>query len=243
MERQPTQDYQGSVDSSSVSEIQKDNPFVIRGHHLNRIMDLFHMSAPSAANQLVSSLSKSKDPYLSASYVYDVIGRTDEEHEQYEKQVSSVFSEFVNLTRTAPDHPVKLVVGQKDGICKSCIGGDHCTLANDYYGNAQFDMERDTSFLDTFEIIASSLGDEVGIQEETVTYGDNREYKVKSLTTTVGSVVDALVVVLNMSALNLDIASDMLKGSLPDGTPPTKENLIAVCKAKIANMQSEKTEE
>jgi hypothetical protein len=95
--------------------------FLIRGHHLNNfyIFQKCNYTPERFASRLLDVLKRGDRE----AYIRDTIGDSDKTEARFQEGIRRVFETYVNL----PDeHPVTITVGAPDGICNSCILGDHC---------------------------------------------------------------------------------------------------------------------
>ncbi len=112
-------------------------PFLIRGHHLSVYAELASWRAdPRAlARSLVESrLHERQGSEEKQAYSQDVVGTTQEEAELVASRYRTLFTTFEELGQ---DDLIVITTGAKDGICESCVIGDHCS-------NRGFEMAAET---------------------------------------------------------------------------------------------------
>jgi hypothetical protein len=157
---------------------EKDDrkPFIIRGHHLNGLLQI-HQGMP-AIDEAISSRKVSVDRGDT-----DYVGTTVDEANKYEKELYNVLIEFAELPDSAP---VKLVDNQKDGMCNACIHGEHCTVKLE---DPVLDR-LDGLYLESFRKSAMERGieDRVTPIVETAEYTNAPPEQVTSYLTDVGTV-------------------------------------------------------
>ena len=157
------------------------NPFVIRGHHLDVFIEVArgYMTPEDIASDdrngreedlkmttKDASLTQEQIVYIrqERAYARDVIGKTKKEAEAYEHKSTELFHKFLQL----PDeHPVRIVVGQKDEICKTCTVGDHCSLKDQGRYNGGESVSSDGLPLGIFLYVAKkkNLQSQIEIRE------------------------------------------------------------------------------
>lgn len=191
-------------------ESRKDTqPFVIRGHHLDILIDIVRLySSPEDLAMLYRNgrederamtvpknkkVSKEQIVYINQEkeYAIDVIGTTKKEANLYEKKLTKVFGDFLELTN---DHPVKVVIGQKDAICNTCMIGKHCLFKDQANYNAGESVSADGLYLNIFRYVAKkhNLESQITISEEIATFADAEPEKVTAILTNAGVVRQVL---------------------------------------------------
>lgn len=155
------------------------DPFIIRGHHAKFIARMLKSaSTPEMMGRHMRISAENATPLVGQriNYTEDVLGNTIEQANAYELAVTSFFRTFLELP---PDHPVKLVADQKDGICEGCAVGKHCETLN-VFGFA------DEGYINAFVRVASKMGlkEDIATVEETATYLNAEPNQVESVLTT-----------------------------------------------------------
>jgi hypothetical protein len=121
-----------------VQELEEKKPFVIRGHHLkviNTVNDRKESPREYAEYQAGAFEKYSWLPGLKG-YTRDRMGETPEEREQHVEGLTNFLEEYKNLE---PEDTVQIVAGgQKDGICHSCVHGEHCGKESIAKGDAGY---------------------------------------------------------------------------------------------------------
>jgi hypothetical protein len=117
-----------------IQPMAEEEPFIIRGHHLDFFIDLNSKERAEATAMVIqgtTALRRIAEDVLplttetenQLAYAHDVIG-PPERSEEFISSLSAVFNRFVMLPDEAP---VELVEGIKDEICQTCAVGNHCT--------------------------------------------------------------------------------------------------------------------
>jgi hypothetical protein len=176
-------------------------PTKIRGHHLQHMQRMVQGATPEdMRDALMEKLDADRAdipegvrgvldrrPYYRGTpeyYVYDVAGHTPAEEVVFREQVTRAFGTLAELPDEAP---VKIVDGQKDVICRSCIHGKHCSTSPG--------IDNDGTYIQAFAAVAKKqgIGDEVKPIEEEVKYDDKyRSEETTSLETTAAVVRSVL---------------------------------------------------
>ena len=94
---------------------------MIRGHHLDNFASFQRLNwTPKEMASLQAVVTRRQD---SESYIRDVLGDSEKTTERFIESTRRVFEQYVQLPDKAP---ITITVGAPDGICSSCILGDHC---------------------------------------------------------------------------------------------------------------------
>ena len=186
---------------SAPGESHKGNPpFVIRGHHLDLLIDIARQYA--SPEDLASELRNSREDERSMTltqkkkrteeqilyvkqereYARDIIGKTRKEANLYEQKMTEILGDFLELPN---DHPVKVVIGQKDEICKTCTVGEHCLFKDQGKYNAGESVSADGFYVNIFRYVAqkNNLEADLRIEEEIATFIDAEPERVMAIFT------------------------------------------------------------
>lgn len=121
-------------------EIINATPFIIRGHHLANLLPIAvdGLLSNETAQKLVADIRRigSYRPF----YSVDVLGTTEEERDAFQANATRYFDRFRSLPA---DFPVRIVVGQEDGVCAGCAVGNHCARTE----NRNDDMDYVSEFI------------------------------------------------------------------------------------------------
>jgi hypothetical protein len=198
--------YKPVENSSRKEKISEVKPFIIRGHHFEHFINVARGISPEEQAQgtvevtqndrneaiLILKNSTNKKEREKAEihkrYVYDVLGSTRKDSENFEKSLKKVLEDFTKL----PDnHPVKLVAEQKDNICKKCpFVGNHCDLSdnNDYVTDEIGATATDTAYVNVFKYLTKKNNIKITAFEELSPFSDGESIKTESILTTAGIV-------------------------------------------------------
>ena len=178
------------------------DPFVIRGHHLSLYSEVQNLP-PSrlrpnrGIKALVYKIAREdlhigmydfhplpgEEEIGDINYAQDVAGNSPQEVNIFEKRLIKTFKRFKRLPG---EHPVVIVEGEKDELCKCCITGKHCASLTE--------MIADMQNIPKFSLAAESLGleDAVKFSRQTVVFKDNSSTPLRKLETTAGVVKKVL---------------------------------------------------
>ncbi len=113
--------YGHAQDIGAKAEIITPKPFEVRGHHLRQLLPIACGNlSPSAVAVSIGTIG---DTESDRAYTFDVLGPMYEDKSNAQLGFAEYLWEFYGLPLNSP---VKLMVGEKDGICKSCAIGAHC---------------------------------------------------------------------------------------------------------------------
>lgn len=136
-------------------ELNNQEPFKIRGHHLKVYRDLIKhrntregmcreydrvWSPEECANRIRSGV----EACLDKEYVYDVLGFWSEDSNRFTEQTRKTFERFLNLPN---NYPVEIVEEMPDNMCKACIMGEHC---HRNYSREGGELVRERKYLNLF---------------------------------------------------------------------------------------------
>ncbi len=169
-----------------------EEPFLIRPHHAARYKDLSRKSPKRNARFSRNVISQGYE-----TYVEDVVGTTDEDQNVFERALTDVYVRYKNLPET---HQIKLVPGQKDEICGTCILGKHCTMNDQYEFTPPFvglldepdATKKDTKILFAIKEKAEKMGKPVQEVQETAIFLDAEPKDVVSLLINAGDLKKVL---------------------------------------------------
>ena len=164
---------------SAPGESHKGNPpFVIRGHHLDLLIDIARQYA--SPEDLASELRNSREDERSMTLPQKK--KRTEEQILYVKQEREYAGDFLELPN---DHPVKVVIGQKDEICKTCTVGEHCLFKDQGKYNAGESVSADGFYVNIFSYVAqkNNLEADLRIEEEIATFIDAEPERVMAIFT------------------------------------------------------------
>ncbi|HVF69438.1 MAG TPA: hypothetical protein VNA13_02610 [Xanthomonadales bacterium] len=147
-------------------------PFVIRSHHLVNLAGASGFSPRDIVEGTLVAVGMEGHDYFT-----DVLGSTPVHVARFEASLTEFFTTFDKLP---DDYPVKLVAGQKDGVCSGCAIGKHCSEKINLLG--------DQLFLADFDAVSEALGlaDQVTFELEYVDTSDSGRVKTLSAFTTAG---------------------------------------------------------
>lgn len=100
-------------------------PFQLRGHHVRNVgrFRTTALTPEEDASRIRKVFERGRRTIL-GRYAKDLVGNTREEAYQFESGMRT----FLTTVKELPeDHPVELIAGKPDGICKSCAVGHHCS--------------------------------------------------------------------------------------------------------------------
>ncbi len=108
-------------------------PFVIRSHHFDSFKDVHKgpLTIQEKTHLMKVNIARFKRP----GYAVDVLGETDSSADHFEASAQKFFEQFSELP---DDHPVKIVNGQRDGICNGCARGSHCATQSHLLGDIEY---------------------------------------------------------------------------------------------------------
>lgn len=93
-----------------------DNPFIVRGHHTKHLFNIIGMGL--GIEEIIDRVDTVGDEYRR-----DVFGDTDESEAVTRTRIRNYFEDYLELD---DESMVRVVDGQKDGICNACAIGKHC---------------------------------------------------------------------------------------------------------------------
>ena len=167
------------LSSKKVNELywKSRSSFTIRAHHLVHYTALTQTESPQEyADYLVFKISKGN---YSLSYKKDILGEVQKEIEKYKKDSENTFKTFLSL----PDkHPVKIIEGQQDIMCKNCIIGSHCRN----YANLYIDRH----FMNQF--LGLSEEKNLSVKRTLVDFSNVPPQEVRTVKTTAKNVKDII---------------------------------------------------
>lgn len=100
--------------------------FKIRGHHLDRFAELQagYWSPTGLSKAMVNRHRFMKGWGGEAlAHAQDVIGTRKRDERKVQQGLAAVLGKFVDLE---PDDLIMITAGEPDGICQSCVIGNHC---------------------------------------------------------------------------------------------------------------------
>jgi len=138
-----------------------EEPFTIRAHHLGTIYQ-----AGLVGSELLPSIVlqdsvrfDEDETNLEHTYYTDVFGTTKTDRA---KTVQSVEAYLKNFWALDNNTTVTIVTRRKDGICESCVFGEHCDVDLDFSSDREaFQngwVDGDSKFIARFEWAANKLG-------------------------------------------------------------------------------------
>lgn len=145
--------------------LDKEAPFLIRGHHLDWFRDALSDGPGRISRRIVDEIRRrgnSSDIY-DQWYMRDTIGETESIRES-ETRFRRVFEDFMSLEDT---HPVYLVARQPDNICGACIIGDHCRRKSQGIS--------DRRYVEAFLGMAAEMGLFIDSEQTIVSFSDSPE--------------------------------------------------------------------
>jgi hypothetical protein len=148
--------------SQSIGSGQPEQPFPIRGHHIETLTQLMKrlrytpeslaialtresvvdrgsLTAQTVDFSILASPESDARTAFWATYAYDLVGETDDQAETYKANVQAAMEGFLSLE---DDAPVELLANGKDRICNACTFKQHCE---------QFPTDNDSLMLGVFE--------------------------------------------------------------------------------------------
>lgn len=137
------------IDSNE--ELEKE-PLKLRIHHIDNLRGMWLVikgpfrnreiaenSVVSAAWRPIEKLKALAETHRGISeYKEDLMGSTPEEEERYFQRQAQAIWKFA----VYPDNwPVKLLIGEEDGFCNSCISARHCGTDIEKKGDEKASLE------------------------------------------------------------------------------------------------------
>lgn len=113
------------IEATRPEQEPQPEPFEIRAHHLQSLLNYQWVGEDRYINDLLSSSSMHDNDKTDTTYHVDVFGTTTTERNNAVAGMTDFLSTFWKLD---PDHEVKIVTKRLDGICKSCVLGNHCNV-------------------------------------------------------------------------------------------------------------------
>ena len=181
----------------------KHIPFRIRAHHLVQYAELVGTARLSYPEHLASDFVLRMDtqrqkirmnpeqyPEEAAWYYTDVLGDVRADKDAVQESFNQEFAKFKTLPA---DHPIDLLAGQQDGICKGCKTGEHCKLRN-FQLRPHGMVEHDANFLSIFlhEAVRQKNASDIQVTRATVSFSDAPDETIEGLRTTAGTVKSVL---------------------------------------------------
>lgn len=167
------------------SRSETSRPFLIRAHHTRVLHSVLRGTSVDDQIELtyLSANQRKRFPnskHVTHSYFTDVYGENNASHKQVKSAESNFYSEFLELE---PGEQVKLVIGQKDGICDSCAIGAHCELPS--ARPRLFRGGDDLSMLRAFTRTARTLklSDELAQTTDVLSYANGSTQEVPAIVT------------------------------------------------------------
>lgn len=176
-------------------------PFEIRGHHLSHYAELVGQSRlrdpQNLATALIEESHNSRNavkqypeqfPHAEevAWYFADTLGET---YQDLENVQANFIENFMKFKALANDHPVDLLAGKKDEICRGMCKQEHCGLRK-FALRPDGTVEHDTNYLSVFlyEAIRLGVAEDIKVTKQSVTFTNAPDEIVEGLRVSAGTV-------------------------------------------------------
>jgi hypothetical protein len=108
-----------------IEDVDK-GPLVVRGHHIKALQRFETSGASPEAHAATDARIYRTNTLIPGMGIYgrDVSGYSDEDLKKFQDGYKKFHEEYAQLA--ADDTVVFVAGGQKDGICESCVIGNHC---------------------------------------------------------------------------------------------------------------------